>query len=279
MTAQIIDGKAISQIVRDQWKLEAEKLKDKGIVPGLAVIIVGDNPASKVYVRNKIKACHDVGLHSEAHEMPEDTEEAVLLDTIRDLNENKDIHGILVQLPLPKHINEAKVLETISVYKDVDGFHLYNIGALVVGNTVFPPCTPYGVQCLLEHMDIPIEGQNAVVVGRSNIVGKPMAMMLLHKSATVSICTSKTRDLKQYTSMGARVTQFPSGSMPTYSECACWEIWRTRVFRYFSGIQSRGSTLPSAATLASKAARLAGSSFLSVSAAKARASSGFSAIV
>lgn len=201
MTAQIIDGKEISQVVREEWKLEAEKLKEKGILPGLAVIIVGDNPASKVYVRNKIKACHDVGLHSEVHEMPADTQESMLLDTIRNLNENKNIHGILVQLPLPDHINEDKVLETISVEKDVDGFHLYNIGALVVGNTVFPPCTPYGVQCLLEHMDIPIEGQNAVVVGRSNIVGKPMAMMLLHKNATVSICTSKTRDLKFYTSL------------------------------------------------------------------------------
>jgi methylenetetrahydrofolate dehydrogenase (NADP+) / methenyltetrahydrofolate cyclohydrolase len=201
MTAQIIDGKAISELVRQEWKLEAEKLKEKGILPGLAVIIVGDNPASKVYVRNKIKACHDVGLHSEVHEMPADTQESMLLDTIRNLNENKNIHGILVQLPLPDHIDEDKVLETISVDKDVDGFHLYNMGALVVGNTVFPPCTPYGVQCLLEHTNIPIEGQNAVIVGRSNIVGKPMAMMLLHKNATVSICTSKTRDLKQFTSL------------------------------------------------------------------------------
>ena len=201
MAAQIIDGKAISLSVREEWKLETEKLKQQGILPGLAVIIVGDNPASKVYVRNKVKACHDVGLHSEVHEMPADTQQDMLLDTIRGLNENKNIHGILVQLPLPDHIDEDKVLETIAVEKDVDGFHLYNMGALVVGNTVFPPCTPYGVQCLLEHTNIPIEGQNAVVVGRSNIVGKPMAMMLLHKNATVSICTSKTRDLKFYTSL------------------------------------------------------------------------------
>ena len=201
MTAKIIDGKAISEIVREEWKHEAEKLKARGILPGLAVIIVGDNPASKVYVRNKIKACHDIGLHSEVHEMPEDTQEEMLLNTIRNLNENKNIHGILVQLPLPNHIDKDKVLETIAIEKDVDGFHLYNMGALVVGNTVFPPCTPYGVQCLLEHMDIPIAGQNAVIVGRSNIVGKPMAMMLLQKDATVSICTSKTRDLKQYTSL------------------------------------------------------------------------------
>lgn len=201
MTAEIIDGKEISKIVLKEWKREAGKLKEKGILPGLAVIIVGDNPASKVYVRNKIKACHDVGLHSEVHEMPTDTQEAMLLETIRGLNNNRNIHGILVQLPLPSYINEAKVLETIAVEKDVDGFHLYNMGALVVGNGVFPPCTPYGVQCLLEHMNIPLEGVNAVVVGRSNIVGKPMAMMLLHKNATVSICTSKTRDLNQYTSM------------------------------------------------------------------------------
>ena len=201
MTAQIIDGKAIAEAVRAEWKHKAEKMKADGILPGLAVIIVGDNPASKVYVRNKIKACHDVGLHSEVHEMPADTQEEMLLDTIYSLNENRSIHGILVQLPLPDHIDKDRVLEAIAIDKDVDGFHLYNMGALVVGNTVFPPCTPYGVQCLLEHMNIPLEGQNAVVVGRSNIVGKPMAMMLLQKNATVSICTSKTRDLKQYTSL------------------------------------------------------------------------------
>ena len=129
MAAQIIDGKAISEIVRKEWQQQAEKLKQQGILPGLAVIIVGDNPASKVYVRNKIKACHDVGLHSEVHEMAADTEQEMLLDTIRHLNEDKNIHGILVQLPLPDHIDEDKVLETISVEKDVDGFHLQNIGA------------------------------------------------------------------------------------------------------------------------------------------------------
>ena len=201
MTAKIIDGKKIAEIVREEWKHKAEDLKQKGIMPGLAVIIVGDNPASKIYVKHKIKACHDVGLHSEVHEMPADTQEEMLLETIRNLNENKNIHGILVQLPVPDHIDKDKVLETISIDKDVDGFHLYNMGALVVGNTVFPPCTPYGVQCLLEHTNIPIEGQNAVIIGRSNIVGKPMAMMLLQKDATVSICTSKTRDLSQYTLM------------------------------------------------------------------------------
>ncbi|MCS3903420.1 methylenetetrahydrofolate dehydrogenase (NADP+)/methenyltetrahydrofolate cyclohydrolase [Methylohalomonas lacus] len=199
MTAQIIDGKAIAEQVRGEWKKRADALKAQGVLPGLAVIIVGDNPASKVYVRNKVRACHDVGLHSEVHELPADITEAMLLKQIQDLNANPDIHGILVQLPLPDHISDDKVLETIDVEKDVDGFHLYNLGALVAGNTVFPPCTPYGVQCLIEHTNIPIEGQNAVVVGRSNIVGKPMALMLLHKGATVSICTSKTRDLAFYT--------------------------------------------------------------------------------
>ncbi|MEX2516168.1 MAG: bifunctional methylenetetrahydrofolate dehydrogenase/methenyltetrahydrofolate cyclohydrolase FolD [Gammaproteobacteria bacterium] len=199
MTAKIIDGKQIAEEVRADWKIRADALKAQGVLPGLAVIIVGDNPASKVYVRNKIKACHDVGLHSEVHELPADITEAMVLKQIQDLNNNPDIHGILVQLPLPDQISEDKVLETISAEKDVDGFHLYNLGALVVGNTVFPPCTPYGVQCLIEYMGIPIEGQNAVVVGRSNIVGKPMALMLLHKGATVSICTSKTRDLAFYT--------------------------------------------------------------------------------
>ncbi len=199
MTAKIIDGKVIAQQVREEWKARTAALKERGVLPGLAVIIVGDNPASKVYVRNKIAACHDVGLHSEVHELPADISEDLLLAAIRRLNDNPDIHGILVQLPLPDHFNRDRVIEVISVDKDVDGFHLYNIGGLVVGNTVFPPCTPYGVLCLLEHMDIPIEGQNAVIVGRSNIVGKPMAMMLLQKNATVSICTSRTRDLGQYT--------------------------------------------------------------------------------
>jgi len=199
MTAKIIDGKQIAEQVRADWKIRADALKAQGVLPGLAVIIVGDNPASKVYVKNKVKACHDVGLHSEVHELPADITEAMLLKQIEDLNNNAQIHGILVQLPLPEHISDDRVLETISKEKDVDGFHLYNLGALVVGNTVFPPCTPYGVQCLIEYTDIPIEGQNAVVVGRSNIVGKPMALMLMHKGATVSICTSKTRDLSFYT--------------------------------------------------------------------------------
>ena len=201
MTAQLIDGVAIAKLVRDEWRERASRLKEKGVLPGLAVIIVGDNPASKIYVRNKINACRDVGIYSEVHEFPADASEEMVLRRIRELNANPDIHGILVQLPVPLHVDNNKILETISADKDVDGFHLYNLGALVVGDTVFPPCTPYGVQCLLEHTDIPIEGQNAVIVGRSNIVGKPMALMLLQKGATVSICTSKTRDLAQYTTL------------------------------------------------------------------------------
>ena len=201
MTAKIIDGKVIAKTVLEEWKEHVEDLKKKGITPGLAVIIVGENPASRVYVKNKIKACKEAGLHSEVHEMPNDTSEKVLLEKIQVLNGASEIHGILVQLPLPDHIDGNKILEKISVNKDVDGFHLYNMGALVVGNTVFPPCTPYGIQCLLERINVPIEGQHAVVVGRSNIVGKPVALMLLQMNATVTICTSKTRDLASITNL------------------------------------------------------------------------------
>ena len=201
MTATIIDGIAVSKVIRAEWKLRVERLKPQGVTPGLAVILVGDNPASQVYVRNKVKACGEMGLHSELHQFPADVAEQTVLARIAELNANPEIHGILVQLPLPPQIDNTKVLEAISVEKDADGFHLYNLGALVTGGTVFPPCTPYGVMALLDHYRIPIEGCNAVVVGRSNIVGKPMALMLLARSATVSICTSKTRDLKLYTSM------------------------------------------------------------------------------
>ena len=199
MTAKIIDGKTIAHTVREEWKERVTNLKTQGITPGLAVIIVGEDPASKVYVQNKIKACEEVGLYSVAYKLAADTSEQDLLDQIEKLNVDPNIHGILVQLPIPDHIDESKVLETISVDKDVDGFHLYNVGALVTGNTVFPPCTPYGVQCMLEHLDVPIEGQHAVIVGRSNIVGKPMAMLLLQMSATISICTSKTQNLADIT--------------------------------------------------------------------------------
>ena len=199
MTARIIDGAAIAKDIRAQWKARAGTLAERGVIPGLAVVLVGDNPASRVYVRNKIKACAENGVHSELHEFPADVLERTVLARIEALAMDAKIHGILVQLPLPPHIDNGKVLEAIPVEKDVDGFHLYNLGGLVVGESVFPPCTPYGVMCLLDYLKIPIEGQNAVVVGRSNIVGKPMALMLLARSATVSICTSKTRNLSQYT--------------------------------------------------------------------------------
>jgi len=195
----IIDGKKIAKQVRHNWKSRVEILKQLGLFPGLAVIIIGDDPASKVYVKYKIKACEEVGLYSEVYRLDADISEEELLQQIQKLNGNSDIHGILVQLPLPDHINENKVLETISVDKDVDGFHLYNVGALVTGNMIFPPCTPYGVQCLLENIGVQVEGKHAVVVGRSNIVGKPMAMLLLQMNATVSICTSKTQNLAEIT--------------------------------------------------------------------------------
>jgi methylenetetrahydrofolate dehydrogenase (NADP+)/methenyltetrahydrofolate cyclohydrolase len=201
MTATLIDGVAVSKVIRAEWKQRVERLKDRGVTPGLAVILVGDNPASQVYVRNKVKACGEMGLHSELHQFPADATQSAVLARIAELNANPRIHGILVQLPLPPQVDNNLVLEAISVEKDADGFHLYNLGALVTGGTVFPPCTPYGVMALLDHYRIPIEGSNAVVIGRSNIVGKPMALMLLARSATVSICTSKTRDLRQYTSM------------------------------------------------------------------------------
>ena len=200
MSAKIIDGNAVARHVRGEWKKRVDALKAGGVTPGLAVIIVGDSPASRVYVRNKVRACAEVGLHSETHEFPATVAEQAILTRIAELNENPKIHGILVQLPLPAHLETRRLLGMISIEKDVDGFHLYNVGGLVVGeNNIFPPCTPYGVQCLLEYEKIPIEGQNVVVVGASNIVGKPMALMLMAKDATVSICHIKTRDLAQYT--------------------------------------------------------------------------------
>jgi methylenetetrahydrofolate dehydrogenase (NADP+)/methenyltetrahydrofolate cyclohydrolase len=199
MTAKIIDGNAIAKLVRAEWRGRVEALRTRGIVPGLAVIVVGDNPASHVYVRHKTKACADLGMYSEKHEFPADVSEQKVLQRIAELNVNPRIHGILVQLPLPAHFDARLLLEAISVEKDVDGFNLYNVGSLVAGETVFPPCTPYGVVCMLEHCRIPIAGQNVVVVGASNIVGKPMAMMLMKRDATVSICHIKTRDLAQFT--------------------------------------------------------------------------------
>lgn len=199
MTAQIIDGKSIAQQVRAEWKLRADSLIARGITPGMAVIIVGDDPASKVYVANKVKTCAQLGLYSIHVELPADTTEAALLAEVEALNIDPKIHGILVQLPLPKHLDSHKVIEAINPDKDVDGFHQMNVGALVTGETPFPSCTPYGVMVMLEKTGIAIEGKHAVVVGRSNIVGKPMALLLLHKNATVTICTSKTVDLAKHT--------------------------------------------------------------------------------
>ena len=201
MSAVLIDGIAVSKAIRAQWKQRVEALKARGVTPGLAVILVGDNPASQVYVRNKVKACGEVGLYSEVHPFPANVPQETVLAKIEELNRDSKIHGILVQLPLPPHFDNGRVLEVIAADKDADGFHLYNLGGLVSGGAAFPPCTPYGVMALLDYYRIPIEGSNAVVIGRSNIVGKPMALMLLARSATVSICTSKTRDLKQFTSL------------------------------------------------------------------------------
>jgi len=199
VVAKLIDGRAVARKVRGEYKLRVDQLLSHGVRPGLAVILVGDDAASQVYVRNKIRACDEIGIHSQTIRFASDTPQSQLIDTIQALNADPSIHGILVQLPLPKGFELSRVLETISQDKDVDGFHLYNVGGLITGSTVFPPCTPYGVQKLLESEGIPIEGQNVVVVGASNIVGKPMALMLTAKEATVCICHAKTRDLAQFT--------------------------------------------------------------------------------
>jgi methylenetetrahydrofolate dehydrogenase (NADP+)/methenyltetrahydrofolate cyclohydrolase len=197
--AKIIDGVAVAADIRRDLKTRVASLRERGIVPGLAVIIVGDNPASRLYVRNKIRACDEVGIKSLRFDFPQAAAPDEVLALIETLNRRADVHGILVQLPLPPQFAIGEVLRAISPDKDVDGFHLYNVGGLVVGDTVFPPCTPYGVVKLLEHEGIPLEGRNVVVVGASNIVGKPMALMLMQKDATVCICHAKTRDLAQFT--------------------------------------------------------------------------------
>jgi methylenetetrahydrofolate dehydrogenase (NADP+)/methenyltetrahydrofolate cyclohydrolase len=199
MTAQTIDGNELSQKLRIQITERAAVLRTKGITPGLAVVLVGDNPASQVYVRNKVKACQDCGLHSLLEKYPEDMPEKVLLDRIETLNQDPSIHGILVQLPLPKHIDAQRVIEAIAPHKDVDGFHIASAGALMTGMPGFWPCTPYGCMKMLDSIGYDLKGKHAVVIGRSNIVGKPMAMMLLQKNATVTICHSATPDLKAMT--------------------------------------------------------------------------------
>ena len=199
MTAQIIDGNALSKQLRSEVARRAAALRARGVTPGLAVILVGDSPASHVYVRNKVKACADNGLHSVLEKYNASLSEADLLARVDALNNDPSIHGILVQLPLPAHIDAQKVIEAISPQKDVDGFHVASAGALMVGQPGFWPCTPYGCMKMLESIGYDLKGKHAVVIGRSNIVGKPMALMLLQKNATVTICHSGTQDLKAIT--------------------------------------------------------------------------------
>lgn len=196
----LIDGKKVSEDTRKIISEKVSKLKDeKGVTPGLAAVLVGENPASDIYVRNKRKACEKVGIFSEEHRLPAETTEEELLELVNGLNNDDKIHGILVQLPLPDHINDANILRAVTPLKDVDGFHPENVGLLVSGNPRFISCTPYGIIKMLEYYNIDIKGKEAVVVGRSNIVGKPVSMLLLHQHATVTICHSRTRDLGEVT--------------------------------------------------------------------------------
>ncbi len=203
MSAQIIDGIALSKQLRRDVAQRAAALRARGVVPGLAVVLVGENAASQVYVRNKVKACEDSGLHSVLEQYPATLSEADLLARVEALNSDPSIHGILVQLPLPPHIDTHKVIEAISPTKDVDGFHVASAGALMVGQPGFWPCTPYGCMKMLESLNdgkgYDLKGKHAVVIGRSNIVGKPMALMLLQKNATVTVCHSGTQNLKALT--------------------------------------------------------------------------------
>lgn len=196
----VISGKEVSAAVRQTIAEEVKEFKSKtGVTPGLAVVMVGDNPASAVYVRNKHKACAEVGMYSEVHTLPEETTEEELLALLRQMNENPALHGILVQLPLPKHINVERVIATISPEKDVDAFHAQNVGKIMIGNYSFLPCTPAGVMELLDYYKIDPAGKNCVVVGRSNIVGKPQALLMLERNATVTVCHSRTKDLASFT--------------------------------------------------------------------------------
>ena len=197
--AQIIDGKAISQAVKDEIKQRTAELSEKGITATLAVILVGEDPASQVYVKNKKKACEYCGIRSLSYELPADTTEEKLLELIAELNDRSDVNGILVQLPLPAGIDEDRVLDAISPDKDVDGFHPVNVGKLSIGKKGFVSCTPAGVIQLLKRSGIEISGKECVVVGRSNIVGKPMSMLLLKENGTVTVCHSRTKDLKEVT--------------------------------------------------------------------------------
>ena len=199
MTHNIIDGKEVAKAIREELKTDVKKLSEKGITPHLSVIIIGDDPASHSYVNGKEKASREVGIESEVFRLPEDTSEADLLEKIDQLNKENHVHGILVQLPLPEHIDEQKVIEAISPSKDVDGFHPINVGNMLIGQKAFLPCTPHGIVKMLEFKDVEIEGKHVVVVGRSNIVGKPMGQLLLNKNATVTYCHSRTKNLKKWT--------------------------------------------------------------------------------
>lgn len=198
--AKIIDGKAVSQFVKDEVKKEVSALGEKGVSVGLAVIIVGNDPASRTYVNNKKKACEATGIISEEYALPEDTTMDELLALIKELNAKKSINGILCQLPLPKHLDEKVVIENIDPIKDVDAFHAVNTGHIMIGDYSFLPCTPAGIMEMLKYYNIEIEGKECVVIGRSNIVGKPMAMLLLQKNGTVTVCHSRTKNLKEVTS-------------------------------------------------------------------------------
>ncbi len=198
--AEIIDGKLVSQHIRDEVTEGVERLKrETGITAGLAAVLVGDNPASEIYVRNKRKACTEAGIYSEEHRLPGETTEEELLSLVDKMNGDENIHGILVQLPLPAQISETKILRAVSPLKDVDGFHPYNVGLLVEGKPRFISCTPHGIIKMLDFYNIGIEGKEAVVVGRSNIVGKPVSILLLHRHATVTICHSRTKPLDEVT--------------------------------------------------------------------------------
>lgn len=197
METKIIDGAMIAAQIKDELKEKVEVLKGQGIVPGLAVVLVGDNSASKVYVGNKKKACEYVGIKSFSYELPETTSEESVLELIDTLNQDEKVHGILVQLPLPKHMDEQKIIKAIAPYKDVDGFHVENAGALLVGAPGFVSCTPAGIMELLKRYEVSLTGKKCIVIGRSNIVGKPISLLLLQENATVTICHSKTENLEE----------------------------------------------------------------------------------
>jgi len=201
MAASILDGTAVAKEVYSRLGQRVQSLVSRGVRPGLAAVQVGEHPASAIYVRRKVRACAEVGVYSEVHQLDANAPEATLLDAIAKLNRNSAIHGILLQLPLPTHFDAGRIMQAISVAKDVDGFTWKNLGAMVAGRPLFTPCTPTGIIELLDRYDIPIEGRIAVVIGRSTEVGKPMALMLVSRSATVSVCHSKTCDLRQHTAM------------------------------------------------------------------------------